>query len=82
MPFPSSVVQAAWLRAAGHCECPRVTHDHGRTKCNKQLVWNNRGREGRGAWEANHRVRVESGGSDTLSNCEILCWNPCHRSTI
>ena len=82
MAFPLSVVQAAWDRSGGRCECPRVTHNHGVSKCNKQLVVGNRGREGVGAWEANHRVRVESGGPDTLTNCEILCWNPCHRSTL
>ena len=82
MAFPQSVVDAAWARAGGKCECPRVTHDHGQTRCNKALVKANRGREGIGAWEANHRRRVESGGDDTLSNCEILCWNPCHRATL
>ena len=47
-------------------------------RCNKQLVWANRGRTGRGAWEAHHRVRD---GPDTLSNCEILCWD-CHSRTM
>lgn len=80
MAFSQSVVDAAWRRADGHCECQRTTHGHfGR--CYKQLVYGNRGRDGRGAWEANHRNRVASGGADTLSNCEILCWD-CHRKTF
>jgi 5-methylcytosine-specific restriction endonuclease McrA len=37
----------------------------------------NRGREGRGAWEAHH---VNANGEDILSNCEILCWD-CHKNT-
>lgn len=77
MAFPDSVVQQAWQRAGGRCECTRITHGHG-ARCNKQLVWANRGREGRGAWEAHHRRK---GGPDTLSNCEILCWD-CHKRTL
>jgi len=77
MAFPDSVVQQAWQRAGGRCECTRITHNHG-VPCNKQLVWDNRGREGRGAWEAHHRT---TGGPDTLSNCEILCWD-CHKLTL
>jgi len=78
MAFPDSVVEQAWKRAGGRCECTRVTHAHGSTRCNKDLVWANRGREGRGAWEAHHRT---AGGGDTLSNCMILCWD-CHLRTF
>jgi len=77
MAFPESVVQQAWQRAGGKCECQRTTHGH-TGRCNKQLVRENRGREGKGKWEAHHRVR---GGGDTLSNCEILCWD-CHSKTL
>lgn len=79
MAFPASVVEAAWRRAGGHCECRRSTHGHLYVRCNKQLVWANRGREDRGAWEAHH---INSNGPDTLSNCEILCWQPCHKATF
>ena len=79
MPFPESVVKEAWKRAGGRCECKRTTHDH-YGRCYKQLTWENRGREGRGAWDAHHIVSVSSGGTDTLSNCEILCWD-CHTKT-
>ena len=74
MVFPLSVVEDVWKRAKGRCECRRRFHNHRYVRCNKQLVWRNRGREGRGAWEAHHRVRTRG---DTLSNCEILCWD-CH----
>lgn len=80
MPFPDDVVSAAWKRAGGKCECARTTHGHYAT-CGKTLTWANRGREGVGAWEAHHKTADASGGPDTLSNCEILCWD-CHSKTL
>jgi len=87
MAFPQRVVEEAWLRATGgvggnwaYCECMRVSH--GRVPCGKRLAWNNHGRNsGPGCWEANHRHRSASGGPDTVSNCEILCWD-CHALTL
>ena len=78
MAFSLTVVQQAWQRANGRCECRRRTHNHPYVHCGKQLVWANRGRDGRGAWEAHH---ITAGGPDTLSNCEILCWE-CHKATF
>jgi 5-methylcytosine-specific restriction protein A len=69
MAFSDSVVQDAWKRAGGECE-----------RCGKQLTWENNCREGRGCWEAHHKTSVAAGGSDTLSNCEILCFD-CHAKT-
>ena len=76
--FPDSVIQEAWNRAGGRCECRRKNHVHlpyGR--CNKQLNWDNRGRkkEALGAWEAHHTISQEENGQSILSNCEVLCWN-------
>lgn len=79
MPFSEETIREAWMRAGGRCECRRYTHNHTGIRCNKELVWENRGREaGRGAWEAHHR---SSTGGDALSNCEILCW-VCHKVTF
>ncbi|WP_099771524.1 HNH endonuclease [Mesotoga sp. H07.pep.5.3] len=76
--FPKEIVKQAWERAHGKCECERTSHVH-KGRCNKNLVWENRGKDGeRGAWEAHHRTAVASGGTDTLSNCEILCLE-CHK---
>lgn len=80
MAFSSQTVEQAWRRTGGRCECERRTHGH-LGRCGASLKWANRGRSGAGAWEANHSVRLESGGSDALSNCEILCWS-CHRQTF
>jgi hypothetical protein len=79
--FSDEVVKLAWTRAQGRCECRRETHLHPYIRCNKELVWENRGREGRGAWEAHHKVSVDAGGGSYLSNCEILCWD-CHTKTF
>lgn len=77
MAFSDEVVEQAWQRSGGKCECTRVTHGH-QGKCNKTLIKSNRGREGIGAWEAHHISVV---GGDTLSNCQILCWD-CHKQTL
>jgi len=77
MAFSDETVQRAWREAGGQCKCRRVTHGHKYGVCNKTLVFGNRGREGRGAWEAHH---VNASGGDGLSNCEILCWE-CHTGT-
>lgn len=77
MAFPQSVIDAAWDRAGGHCECWRTSHpNHEGRDCKKRLVKANRGRlaPGPGRWEAHH---VRRDGPDTLANCEILCWD-CH----
>lgn len=77
MPFSEAILRQAWIIAGGQCKCRRNSHNHSYRVCNKPLVWDNRGREGRGAWEAHH---INSNGEDILSNCEILCWE-CHKNT-
>ena len=78
MAFYTTVVQQAWNNAGGKCECRRTNHGHFYTRCNKDLVWDNRGKTGqRGCWEAHHKT---AGGPDTTSNCEILCCD-CHAGT-
>ena len=77
MPFPESVVEDAWKRSGGKCECPRTSHGHNDPH-NRTLIKSSRGREGIGAWEAHHKNK---NGGDTLSNCEILCWD-CHKKTL
>jgi hypothetical protein len=75
-PFPDSVVREAFARAGGRCECTRTTHPHS-GRCPQKLVWEYRGRDVSGGWEAHHR---NSQGPATLSNCEILCQD-CHKRT-
>lgn len=77
MTFPDNIVEEAWKRATGKCECRRSMHRHGDVRCYKELVFQNRGPEGDGRWETHH---VSASGGDVLTNCEILCW-ACHRET-
>ena len=80
MAFPQLIVDAAWKRSGGICECKRSLHAHS-GRCNKSLFYENRGKDGAwGAWEAHHIVAVNVGGNDTLSNCERLCLD-CHKKT-
>ena len=81
MAFSDAVVRAAWQRAGGRCECGRSSCGHGPWRCGKVLNWYSRGNDYvSGGWEAHHKIAVSSGGSDTLSNCEILCIS-CHKNT-
>lgn len=82
MAFSDATVKQAWERAGGRCECQRSRHNHGYTgKCDKLLLWSARGNDNSPyGWEAHHKTAVSSGGSDYLSNCEILCID-CHKKT-
>ncbi len=75
-PFPESVVEAAWNRSGGRCECTRSSHGHA-SRCRTQLNKGSRGKETAMGWEAHH---INSNGEPVLSNCEILCQD-CHKKT-
>jgi hypothetical protein len=72
MEFPYSVIQKAWIRSGGFCECNCETCEH-TGRCYRYLHIDFRGSDYTGGWYAHH---VTEGGSDTLNNCEILC-QPC-----
>lgn len=76
MAFSEETVRQAFNNAGGKCECTRGNCDHS-GRCNKELHWDSRGSEGQYGWEAHH---INSEGSDSLSNCEILCQE-CHKNT-
>ena len=79
--FSDDVIVQAWQRAGGKCQCELKGCGH-TGRCNKSLVWENRGKEGkRGAWEAHHiTAQSAKSSTDTLSNCRILCLD-CHKNT-
>jgi len=77
MAFSEDIIEQAWKRAGGTCECKRWTHSHNYERCNVQLIKFIRGKEGEGRWEVH---RVNKSGGDVLSNCEILCWGCYKRS--
>ena len=78
MAFSVKTKDVAYIRSGGRCECTRqhigrndAPHHGGRcpTKFTRY-----------GSWEAHHKIAVSSGGSDNLSNCEVLCTK-CHQLT-
>lgn len=77
--FPESVVDQAWKRSRGDCECSRTAHGH-TGRCKRSLLKSSRGtRNDSFGWEAHH---INNTDDDMLSNCEILCWNPCLKATL
>lgn len=77
MPFSESTVKVAWNIVGGKCDCKRPSHNHSGIKCNKPLVWGNRGQHGWGAWEA--RPIDGNPNNDRVSNCAILCDECCQK---
>jgi hypothetical protein len=78
MSFSDEIVIKAWSQSKGYCECRKISHRHYRVRCNKVLTLGNRGKYGRGCWEAHHK---SISGGNTLSNCEIFCWE-CYSQTL
>jgi hypothetical protein len=78
MAFSDNIIELAWKRAGGKCECKRWAHKHVPVRCGKELVFANRGREGQGRWEA-HKVSPKV--ADTLYNCEIICAD-CYKRSL
>ncbi len=78
MAFSKDVINAAWKRADGRCECTLNTCPDHVGRCNKPLDPQNK-TEGQ-KWHAHHIVSQQANGSDGLRNCAILCI-PCHERT-
>ena len=78
MTFSETLKDQAFAGSGGRCKCRRQ-HDglnapHHGGRCPTTFT-----RYG-SQWEAHHRVAVTAGGSDSLSNCEVLCL-ACHQLT-
>ncbi len=74
MAFSDETIKQALTNAGNRCQCTRSLCDHpkavGGTRCTRSgFTWANNGTK----WEAHHKTAAASGGTDTLSNCEILC---------
>jgi len=78
MAFSEGIVEQAWTRSDGYCECTRTTHGHvGR--CRKILLKGSRGNRGSTyCWEAHS---ISGLHMDSVSDCQILCCN-CHYETF
>lgn len=46
--------------------------------CGKRLAFENRGYEGWGSWDVDHKVPRARGGSDNLRNLFPACWECNH----
>ncbi|MDE2519587.1 MAG: HNH endonuclease [Methanocorpusculum sp.] len=65
--FSQETIDKTWEKQEGHC-----------LGCGKQLVKKNRGRQGRGCWEAHHSKARQDDGTGHTNNCVILCCS-CHK---
>ncbi len=70
MAFSEATKDLAFARSGGRCECRRTGHGHA-ARCHTRVM-----RRGAGT-EYNHVHASRLGGSDGLSNCEVLCER-CH----
>jgi 5-methylcytosine-specific restriction endonuclease McrA len=77
MAFSDQTKDDAFRRSGGRCECTRqhvgavAPHHGGRCPTTFSRYGN---------WEAHHKTSQYSGGSDALSNLEVLC-TACHKLT-
>lgn len=63
-----SVLQGAWQRSGGRCEC--LQHGHGHDgRCGQRLFWGMRGSYSEGGWFAD----AKHGSAATLSGVQIIC---------
>ena len=69
MAFSEKVKSDALSRAGNKCECKRKCSHHSDYRCGNSRNL-----------QAHHIKALKDGGSDTLSNCEILC-ETCHQNT-
>lgn len=70
MDFSDETKHRARHRAGGRCECERKSHKHLFGRCSAILALVK--------VEYHHKTAVASGGSNALSNCEVLCVS-CHQ---
>lgn len=69
MAFSEEVVERAWARSGGRCECTRSNHWHNE-RCKGIIIKAFRGeRDNSYGWEAHSK----NGNLSNLSDCEILC---------
>lgn len=70
MDFSDESKCRARQRARGRCECTRKSHKHLFGTCSAILALSK--------VEYHHKTAAASGGSNALSNCEVLCAS-CHQ---
>ncbi len=74
------IVENAWTRAQGRCECAERSHHHP-SRCGKPLDWAQRGKATHAAaWEALQNGPKTLGGWEAVNQTRILCW-ACYATT-
>lgn len=77
--FPESIIEQAWVRSGGKCECDEAGHGH-TGRHNRTVLKSSHGdRNSEYGWEAHS---VTGSHLDFLPDCKIYCWNPCHKATL
>ena len=72
MKFPEDIVEKAWERANGYCECTQILHEHD-GRCNRVLLDNKRGDKVHSfGWQA---YSISGRYFNSVSDCKILCWD-------
>lgn len=71
MGFSDGTKDEAYARAGARCECTREGHGHDGHRCETRVK-----RRGKSV-HYHHKTARKRGGSDALSNSEVLC-QPCH----
>ena len=66
------VLENAWVRSKGRCECPRTDHGHGDT-WGRALVWEHRGATTSTSWILVRRGDPNGGGWHAVQNAQPLC---------
>lgn len=75
MQSPENIIWEAWQRAYGTCECTGKEHKHLSGRCNRVMIWGNRGGEGYGAWVVHY---LNESAGNVAADCEIICAQ-CHK---
>ena len=74
--FSEELIERAWTRSKGKCECEYRDHDH-TGKCDRMLIKVFRGdRMSEYGWEPHS---ISGRYLDNLADCTIMCLNPCYR---
>lgn len=77
--FSEKLIERAWIRSGGRCECTRKNHIH-IGKCYRMLLKSFRGdRKSEFGWEA---YSISGRYLGSLSDCEILYLDSCLKPTL
>ena len=74
--FPLMVIEQAWQRARGQCECHHAVHGH-HIPCGRKLSFDKHSAQENEGWEVHVRNRD---AAPTLDNCEVLCYR-CYKQS-